>query len=206
MKKNLPIIGFTLFILFVLFSFLVHKDLFTQFDFNTTVKLQDNIPRAFDFLFSSFSLIGSFEIASVFLLLILTIFKKLRAIFTLGLFALFHVFELFGKMYVDHPGPPFMFFRYDINFLFPSSYVQPGSSYPSGHSGRTIFISIIFAFLISKFKIKKEYKILMYLLIFIFDTIMLTSRIYLGEHWTSDVIGGGLLGASFAFLSLLFLL
>ena len=39
------------FILFVFFSYLVHKDVFTQFDFDTTVRLQDMISRRFDELF-----------------------------------------------------------------------------------------------------------------------------------------------------------
>lgn len=60
MKKNLPkiTIGLVIFALFVSFSYLVHKDLFTQLDFDTTVKLQDKLPRSVDGLFSFFSLIG----------------------------------------------------------------------------------------------------------------------------------------------------
>ena len=207
MKKRLPFIAlsFLLLMLFLGFSFFVHKNVFTQLDFDTTVRLQDNISRRFDYPFSLFSVIGSFEIATIFLLLLLAIFRKLKGIFVLFIFALFHVIEIYGKYFIDHPGPPFMFLRTDISLSFPSSYVHPGSAFPSGHSGRTIFISIVLGYLLYKTKLNKHIKYASFGLILLFDFVMLLSRVYLAEHWSSDVVGGALLGASFAIFSLIFI-
>lgn len=103
--------------------------------------------------------------------------------------------ELFGKFFLYHPGPPFMFFRTELPFNFPSSYISTHYSYPSGHAARTSFLVVFLAFwCISYTKGAKRAVLLSALGLFLF--VMLISRVYLGEHWTTDVIGGTLLGAS----------
>ncbi len=205
-KYILLLAAATFFILFFIFTFIVKSKSLDQFDFDTTVRIQNHLPRRFDPILSFFSLIGSFEIISIFIAILLILFKKLRAILIIGLYGGAHIVEIFGKYFMHHPGPPFLFFRYDINFLFPSSYVQTGSSYPSGHSLRSVFFTILFIFFLTKFKkLNKWVRVLISMLAIGLCFVMLLSRISLGEHWTTDVIGGSLMGLAIGFSSLLLL-
>ena len=199
--------GSILLLFFYIFSFIVKSHVLDSFDFNTTVRLQNHLPLRFDPFFSSLSLIGSFEITTTVLLVILLLRKKILSIFISFFFFLgAHVIEVFGKTFLHHPGPPHLFFRYNLNFNFPSSYVQPGSSYPSGHSLRILFLTVIVWFIIfgSK-KLSKNQKYLAMTAMGIFTFLMLISRVSLGEHWTTDVIGGSIFGAGAALFALPFL-
>jgi len=218
---------------FVIFTLLVRADFLRSFDFNMTVRIQDDIPLRLDGFFSTLSVIGRFEWMVVYLVILL-IFKRkiLGGIITFGLFGFAHVLELIGKTILEQPGPPKMFLRAQFGD-FPGLHVFTDASYPSGHSLRIVFFSILLiaAILnIQRIKIKsqkindaikmnnkqlKNFLVLViqnlipFSLIFIFLIfcfVVLVSRISLGEHWTTDVIGGGLLGASFAFLSQVFLM
>lgn len=206
MKKLWLIIpAFLFFALFILFTLVVKSDLLNSFDFNTTVRLQNHIPKNIDTIFSTLSLVGSFEILAGILLIIFIFRKKLISLLVFIPFAVAHLVEIIGKSLLHHPGPPHLFFRYNVEFLFPSSYVQPGSSYPSGHALRIIFVSVIFFYVIMKSRINKNIKIFINAFLILFNIAMLVSRISLGEHWTTDVVGGALLGLSSGIFALIFL-
>ena len=208
MKNNKLLFFSALFLFsgFLFFLILVSINLFNNTDLLVTKELQKIIPRALDVPFSLFSLIGSFEIVSFILFILWTKYKKLKYFYVLISFGLFHLAEILVKIFVNHPNPPFEFFRYSIPFSFPTAQVNTGSSFPSGHMGRTVFLSSLFIFMIYNSKaFSKLQKKLLYCLIAAISILMFVSRIYLGEHWFSDVVGGGILGASFGILSLGFL-
>ncbi|CAN5144486.1 phosphatase PAP2 family protein [soil metagenome] len=201
-KFLLFILSSGLFFLFVVFSYLVHKNIFTQLDFDTTVRLQNLIPRRLDFFFSLFSIFGGFEFSTIVLFFLVGIFvlfrKKILAILWIGLYGAFHVFELFGKTYVEQAPPSHFLLRTVHPVDFPQFYVSTDFSYPSGHSGRTVFfLTILLLTTWRNNKLTLFSKLLCTSVLLGYGGIMLVSRVYLGEHWLTDVIAGSIVGSSF---------
>lgn len=192
------------FLLFTIFSYTVAKEYWQQTDFNTTVKLQDRIPRSWDETFSYFSFLGSAEItlgAALIMSFLNLMRKKLLAF--LGWLVIFpaSAFEVFGKLLIFHPAPPVLFHRSIIETHLPSFYIHTNFSYPSGHMTRTAFLVTVLILWTLASKRNHFNKLTLVGTFVAFGALMALTRVYLGEHWLSDVLGGGLLGVAAGFLA-----
>ncbi|WP_312667853.1 phosphatase PAP2 family protein [Tissierella praeacuta] len=79
---------------------------------------------------------------------------------------------------------------------------QGGFSFPSGHSMVTMTLYSTIAFLLAKNTYNHRKKAWIHILAFIVILLMGISRVYLGVHWPTDIIGGYLAGYIFYYLSI----
>lgn len=209
MKAKLLLLSAIFASLFTYFSYTVAKERWQKVDFDTMVKLQDRIPQKFDGIFSYFSLLGSAEVTVGFCLLAAFFYllrRRWLAIFGWLIIIPATLAEIFGKLVLFHPAPPLFFHRSSVPASLPSFYVHTDFSYPSGHMTRTIFIATIFLLLVIFSTRNILSKFVLGGLILFLAFLMGLTRVYLGEHWLSDVLGGSILGTAAGLLAVVLIL
>lgn len=100
--------------------------------------------------------------------------------------------ELVFKYLVAHPGPPAEFVRAFV-YLGPPPEWRPPFSFPSGHMARLSFLALVVAGLWPRTWIAVSGAT--------FVAFSLFARVYIGDHWISDALGGLLLGTGIGVLA-----
>lgn len=192
------ILGIFGFLLFYLFSWQVKQGTFTKFSFDTTVRLQGKSPVRLDEVWEDLSYFVS-PVLSVVWVGVLTLLgviigktKKAKAAALLIpiCFGLMIVAEIYGKLKVESPAPPFFMLK-NPTTIFPKYHVQEAYSYPSGHAARSMYLGLVSLGLLLPRLFKRKYIFAM-LTVGIVTLIAAISvgKVILGQHWIADTIGG----------------
>lgn len=191
-----------LIVLFGLLTLTVHLRLWESFDWDSLQAIQNAVPRMADLPASLLSIVGSAEVTGLIFLALLILAQPAQRLPWFITFGAATLVEFVGKTWVNQPTTPEELVRYVRLFPLFSGGINPGYSFPSGHATRTIFILIVLASMISTSHLNRFAKCILYAGLVLFEVVMLLSRVYLAEHWLTDVIGGALLGAAFALVAL----
>jgi len=82
--------------------------------------------------------------------------------------------------------------------LVPHGSVVYTSSFPSGHSTMAAAVYLTLGMVASRFVPRRRLKVLLIGVAMLVTAAVGVSRVYLGVHWPSDVLGGWAVGASWA--------
>jgi len=183
-------------LLFLLTTLLVRADKLRNLDFDITVKIQHNVPVKLDEYFLWFGTIAKFQVIVPLTIIVLLLMRRwVAAVSSLGLLFIAHLLEIVGKEALFQPPPPFMFYRHPTEFIFPDLHTFDHSSYPSGHSMRIVFAAMALGLAVWQARRLPVFIRLSLIALFSGVAFMtMFSRVSLGEHWTTDVIGGAGLG------------
>lgn len=194
-KNRTPVVLLSLF--FALAIFASAKPYF-GIDLLLSHTIQSFDKQKLYFFMNAISLLGNFSYMPIFIIMVFSslYFLNLKTAATVSLISI--VSSIFAngviKAIINRPRPSESLVHVYSNLI--------DKSFPSGH---TMTYTLVFGFLIfiasSKIKNKQAKKYLVFLLSLPILTIGI-SRIYLGAHWASDVLGGYLLGSFWLYCSI----
>ncbi|MBO6184543.1 MAG: phosphatase PAP2 family protein [Chryseobacterium sp.] len=194
-KRKTLFLCFSIFfiVVFLLLSFYVVDSSPRSWDLLVSQELQEDPSALLDLLMKGFSWLGTVYVAAVMVVvfsLVFWIFKYTKeAIFVLSCLLSGGVSYAL-KMLVDRPRPTTDFVR-----IVEETHYQ---SFPSGHVlFYTAFFGSLIVIAISSSILKLSWKLMISSICAAMIILGAVSRIYLGAHWFTDVIGGFIVGVLF---------
>lgn len=198
-KRKTIFLCFSIFfiIVFMLLSFSVIDSSPKSWDLLVSQELQEDPTALLDTLMKSFSWLGTVYVAAIMVIafsIIFFVFKYIRE----GLFVLACLLSggvsYVLKTLIDRPRPTTDFVR-----IVEETHYQ---SFPSGHVlFYTAFFGTLMVIAVSSSILKLSMKIIISILCATMIVLGAVSRIYLGAHWFTDVIGGFIVGVLFVMLT-----
>jgi len=172
-----------------------------RLDRQITIASQQMASKALDWAFSLLTLFGSIELTTlVILAMCWWLWKHGQARAALMLFFLFvfgNAVELAFKQRLEARPPEIIFHRSVFGLTLVS--VKTRYGFPSGHVWRTAFLAFVLGGFLRARLSRLSWRVPLALILYVL--LMAYSRIYLGDHWASDVLGGiALAGIIFSFV------
>ena len=178
-KKNIIIIVLSL--LFVILCILVKLDLLSNIDESVykfiTSNMNDtttNIYKVITFFVSTIFMVGLFVLI---LVLFIIIKKNIYGYIISGTLIFSTIMNNVIKVIIRRERPIYMIVR------------ETTFSFPSGHTMASVSMYGILIYLINKSNMNKKLKIILSIILGMIPLMVATSRIYLGAHYFSDILG-----------------
>lgn len=185
MKKKINYIYICLILITIIWTILVMRDSFLSLDnniYNFVISFKNETLTT---IFKMITSLASVKfIIVIFIISLLGLIKYKKGIFFSIIICLDTIVNLIVKKIIGRNRPD------KINWLV----VEKGYSFPSGHTMISITFYGLLIYFITKSNIKKSTKILLSIILGVLILLIGLSRIYLGVHYFSDVIGGLLWG------------
>jgi undecaprenyl-diphosphatase len=158
-------------------------------DLAITRRLQQDASPTLDVLLSLVTILGNFEITVLLVAIMgVVLIRRGQAAFAVALWAAFlggSGVEWVTKQWLPHAGVPLSLQRPQLN-IFHHQFDTP-YSYMSGHAFRTLLLATVASWMGTRSQNRAS--ALRYLLGALV-VLMGIALVYLGDHWTSEVVGG----------------
>ncbi len=181
-RKYLVII---LSILFIFLTLLIKMDLVSEFD-NFIYNLF-TINDTNTLIFKSITFLGStlfVILLCIFFFILFKILKKKQGYILVGVVIISTIFNNIIKLLIRRERP-----------LVLKLVIEKTFSFPSGHTMASVSLYGILIYLVLKSNLNKKLKVILSIMLGIIPLLVGISRIYLGAHFATDIIGGYLLAS-----------
>jgi len=183
-NKNI-IFAITLVLLFIILSFLINSHITTNFEINFYKEITEHMSNILTLIMKIISYMGNTLIV-ILICIILILIPKIR--WKYGLVTAIGV--IISTMFNNLLKVIFLRERPNVlQLINENSY-----SFPSGHSMINMTMYSLLAILLFKNIKNKKFKYLIPSLVMLIPIIIGVSRVYLGVHYITDVIGGWIFG------------